>query len=797
MHNGDLEPLRERRATPTRRGARTWHARPRLAWHLDVRRERVDLRGAVARGRRRRRRRLPGDKHRRDRRRARDARRQGTKIVGPSFIRRWLLAYFRWTWQRIVVSVPHHPDRAAGRRMDRAGFDLIDGYVKVMRLRRTVELKAHGERWMASTSDHQWIVRGHWRRQWYRSLGPARLPTAPSTTPRIARCGSSRSWPATPTAPSSSATIVPAGPDACRHAGCGGSGAGRGATDAAALLHQLSQRAIENGVARARCVDLQNIGAHAQTWEKVVTKLRTASMPPAGGRGPTRRPTRRSRPGSKASSIARPPPPESRQRPPLHRLNRAEYKNAVRDLLGARDLPRSWTSTCCCRPTTRATGSTTSPTCSACRRRCSSAISPRRRRSAALAVGDPSMPLIVDTYRMPPELPQDDRFDGLPFGTRGGISIRRYFPARRRVRRSRSTLDGGADRRIRTQLEVSIDGERVQVFTVGGAAGGRGRGGRRAGAPDRRRARRSQQAPRRRSSRVDRQGRPSRRSPWPSSRRPRRSPRTISGRSADRARATRPAAVAGERHDQRAVQRRRAGDTPSRRRIFACQPVDAADRSRTALRETDPLDAGAPRLPAAGDRRGSAGAAAVLSTAGRAERRLRARHPAGARAAAGQPGVPVPRRARPARRRRRDRRTGSATSSWPRACRSSSGAAFPTTSCSIWPQRGKLTRPGGARAAGAADARRSARRGARQQLRRPVAVPAQRRRRDARSAAVPRLRREPAARDAARDRAVLREHRPRGPQRARAADRRLHVRQRAAGASTTASRTSTATNSGA
>ena len=46
----------------------------------------------------------------------------------------------------------------------------------------------------------------------------------------------------------------------------------------------------------------------------------------------------------------------------------------------------------------------------------------------------------------------------------------------------------------------------------------------------------------------------------------------------------------------------------------------------------------------------------------------------------------------------------SAISSWRRACRSSCGAAFPTTSCSALASRGKLQRPGGARAAGAADA---------------------------------------------------------------------------------------------
>jgi hypothetical protein len=101
---------------------------------------------------------------------------------------------------------------------------------------------------------------------------------------------------------------------------------------------------------------------------------------------------------------------------------------------------------------------------------------------SALAVGDASMPMIVDTYRIPSQLPQDDRFDGLPFGTRGGVSIRRTFPLDGEyVIRLALTAARGADPH---QLEVSIDGERVQVFTVGGPqAGGRGRGAAGRGAP--------------------------------------------------------------------------------------------------------------------------------------------------------------------------------------------------------------------------------------------------------------------------------------------------------------------------
>ena len=80
---------------------------------------------------------------------------------------------------------------------------------------------------------------------------------------------------------------------------------------------------------------------------------------------------------------------------------------------------------------------------------------------------------------------------------------------------------------------------------------------------------------------------------------------------------------------------------------------------------------------------------------------------------------------------------------------------------------GRLRQPDGARGAGHADAGRSALIGVRQQLRRAVAAPAQPARHRAELGPVPRFRRQPAPGVPARGRALLREHRARGPQRAR------------------------------
>lgn len=89
-------------------------------------------------------------------------------------VRRWLLAHWRWMWQRITVGSTYRPSKPERKQALRAGMP-EDGHIKVLRLRREIELEARGEGESAEFSRlHQWIVRGHWRRQWFRSLGGAR-----------------------------------------------------------------------------------------------------------------------------------------------------------------------------------------------------------------------------------------------------------------------------------------------------------------------------------------------------------------------------------------------------------------------------------------------------------------------------------------------------------------------------------------------------------------------------------------------------------------------------------------------
>ena len=94
-------------------------------------------------------------------------------------VRRFLLALWRFQWQRILVPETHRPTRHEIKRAHRAGIHLEDGYIKVLRLRRHVEAEARGEHVDEGdplSYDHSWIVRGHPRRQHYATLGPARNP---------------------------------------------------------------------------------------------------------------------------------------------------------------------------------------------------------------------------------------------------------------------------------------------------------------------------------------------------------------------------------------------------------------------------------------------------------------------------------------------------------------------------------------------------------------------------------------------------------------------------------------------
>src|SRR4030095_2517460 len=108
-------------------------------------------------------------------------------------------------------------------------------------------------------------------------------------------------------------------------------------TSQAAVLKQYCitchNERLRTGDLTLDSLDLTNVAANAETWEKVVRKLRTGSMPPVGARRPEEA-TYHSLIGWLESELdrseaSRPNP----GRPLIHRLNRTEYANAIRDLI--------------------------------------------------------------------------------------------------------------------------------------------------------------------------------------------------------------------------------------------------------------------------------------------------------------------------------------------------------------------------------------------------------------------------------------------------------------------------------
>ena len=214
--------------------------------------------------------------------------------------------------------------------------------------------------------------------------------------------------------------------------------------------------------------------AHPELWEKVLQKITTGQMPPAKMPRPEPADFRRIITDIETrldrAAAARPDP----GRVGAHRLNRTEYGNAVRDLLGITiDTSRVLL------PDESDEGFDNVAV--------SLALSPahlERYLSAArevsrLAVGDPSLGDAVrsSTYRVPKLLEQDVRLgDDLPFGSRGGLAVRHQFPLDGeytfKIRLRRQVYDYIIGMGSPQDLDLRIDGRRVTRFRVGGGSTG-------------------------------------------------------------------------------------------------------------------------------------------------------------------------------------------------------------------------------------------------------------------------------------------------------------------------------------
>ena len=221
--------------------------------------------------------------------------------------------------------------------------------------------------------------------------------------------------------------------------------------------------------------DIDNVAEDPELWEKVVRKLRVGAMPPQ----PRARPDKETYDGFRRwledeldrAAEARPDPGRTQA---FHRLNQAEYRNVVRDLL---DLEIDVAALIPADAPDRngfdniATSLSLSP---ALFERYVSAA----KKIGRLAIGEePTGGAEIATYDIPLNLIQNDRqSEDLPFGSRGGAAIRHHFPVdgEYRIKVRLATNYVGYIRGIDDahEIEFRLDGRRIERFTFGGEAPG-------------------------------------------------------------------------------------------------------------------------------------------------------------------------------------------------------------------------------------------------------------------------------------------------------------------------------------
>jgi mono/diheme cytochrome c family protein len=212
-------------------------------------------------------------------------------------------------------------------------------------------------------------------------------------------------------------------------------------------------------------LDPADAGANPSVWEAVVRKLRARAMPPANARRPDE-PTYEQLVSSLESQLdawaaAHPDPGRTDT---LRRLTRAEYQNAIRDLVAldvdvTELLPKDDASYGF--DNVGAVG--LSPTL--VERYLAAA-----QKVAALAMGSPVAAPGSRVVELPADLTQEAHVDGLPFGTRGGTAVGHTFPRDglydievRLMRNRNENVEGLTEPH---QIEITLDGERLEVFTV-------------------------------------------------------------------------------------------------------------------------------------------------------------------------------------------------------------------------------------------------------------------------------------------------------------------------------------------
>jgi hypothetical protein len=237
--------------------------------------------------------------------------------------------------------------------------------------------------------------------------------------------------------------------------------------DSAALIDRYCT-SCHNPNDYAGGLDLQDASAHTiagapETGEKVIKRLRAGMMPPVGKERPPYETVQRLA-QSLEQSIDRRAATKAAHLPApgLHRLNRTEYTNAIRDLLALNiDAARFLPSDDASHGFDNMAGTlTTSPALV-------EAYLSAAGRISRLAMGTETAPTLA-VFDAPHDTSQNDYVEGLPFGTRGGMLIEHEFPADGEYTFTVKGMTGYFTAVLGNvkgeQLEVTVDGKRVYLY---------------------------------------------------------------------------------------------------------------------------------------------------------------------------------------------------------------------------------------------------------------------------------------------------------------------------------------------
>lgn len=227
---------------------------------------------------------------------------------------------------------------------------------------------------------------------------------------------------------------------------------------------ECHDREVAKGDLNLEAVRSEDSAAPAQLWERVVRRLRLRQMPPPGNTRPDPATYVRVLESLERSlDAAADRNPDPGPTPAIRRLNRIEYQNAIRDLLGlpvdgATLLPKEDAGY----GFDTVTAATLSPTL--LDRYLGAAL-----RISRLAIGGPQ-PVGEQVFRLPADLTQEDPVEGLPLGTRGGARMPHFFPRDARyeiqVRLTRDRNEEIEGLREPHRMEVLLDGRSVAAFVV-------------------------------------------------------------------------------------------------------------------------------------------------------------------------------------------------------------------------------------------------------------------------------------------------------------------------------------------